>query len=221
MKRFTLIFIVLISFVSSYSQGSITFSDKPFVMETEKDTALQHFLVSNGAYTSLNKDEQEVVYWINYVRLKPQEFASTILTPFLQQFPETKSSYTKSLLSELKNMAPVQVLTPFEKLNQTSLGHAKDLGSKGLDISHSSSSGLSFQQRMNAAGFVQCVSENIYEGRLSPLESVIFLLIDHGVKNLGHRRNMLDSKVKKIGVGFYAIKGKPEMYFLVQDFACE
>lgn len=220
-KRILFIFIVLLFSKGTSAQGSITFKDKPFVISIPKDTGIQHQLERNSAFNTLTYDEQEVMYWINYVRLKPQSFDASVLTPFLSQFPEAKSAYSRSLISDLKDAKPVRALSPSAKLNSVAASHAKDLGSKGLEISHSSSSGLSFQQRMNTAGFLQCVAENMYEGRLTSLESVIFLLIDHGVKNLGHRKNLLDPNVKSFGVAFYPIKGKPENFFLVQDFACE
>jgi uncharacterized protein YkwD len=220
-KRILFIFIACLFSRHLCAQGSITFSDKPFVLSIPKDTSLQLPLQRNTAFNSLTPEEQEVMYWINYVRLKPQSFNSAVLTPFLTQFPEAKSAYSRSLISDLKDAKPVVALSPSSKLNGIAAAHAKDLGIKGMDISHSSSSGLSFQQRMNAAGLQRCVAENMYEGRLTPLESVIFLLIDHGVKNLGHRKNLLDPNVKIFGVSFYPIKGRPETYFLVQDFACE
>jgi len=46
-------------------------------------------------------------------------------------------------------------------------------------------------------------------------------LIDHGVKNVGHRKNILDANMKRVGVSFYPIKSRNPMYFLVQDFSCE
>lgn len=221
MKRILLVFIVAAFFKNSYAQGSITFSDKPFEMALPVDTSIENQLKNNKFFTSLTPEEQKVMYWINYVRQKPQAFCTQILNPFLQQFPETKSAYSRSLVSQLMAGNPVSSLLPSEKLNTIAASHASDLGGKGLSISHSSSSGQSFQQRMNAAGLTSCVAENIYEGRLTPLESVIFLLIDHGVKNVGHRKNLLDPNIKKFGVAFYPIKGKRDMYFLVQDFACE
>jgi len=219
-KRFIIVFIVFMN-LQALAQGSITFSDKPFVLQIDRDSSILNKLVLDPLFDKLSKEEQEVMYWINFVRAYPQRFSKEVLLPFLTQFPEAKSNYSRSLISELSSATPVPSLVLSNKLIHVALNHATDLGSKGLEISHSSSSGRSFQQRMNDAGLIQCIAENIYEGKRTALECVIFLLIDHGVKNVGHRRNILDGSMKYLGVAFYPIKSRSLMYFLVQDFSCE
>jgi uncharacterized protein YkwD len=44
------------------------------------------------------------------------------------------------------------------------------------------------------------VGENIYYGPYTPLEIVIQLLIDDGIEDLGHRKNLLSPKFNSIGV---------------------
>jgi uncharacterized protein YkwD len=44
------------------------------------------------------------------------------------------------------------------------------------------------------------VGENIYYGPYTPLEIVIQLLIDEGIEDLGHRKNLLSQKFNSIGV---------------------
>lgn len=220
-KRFYLTFIVSLITTFSFSQGSVRFTDKPFVLSIEPDTAIQSFIDKQPASAMLSREEKELLYWLNYVRQKPGDFNQKVLTPFLKQFPEVKNSYSRSLSKTLSSMNATGLLTPNTKLQKVAGTHAKDLGSKGLSLSHSSSSGVSFQQRMEAAGITNCVSENIYEGRLNALETVIFLLIDNGVKSLGHRKNILDSDARFVGVAFYPVKNRASYYFSVQDFTCE
>ncbi|HEX5024229.1 MAG TPA: CAP domain-containing protein [Agriterribacter sp.] len=221
MKRLILIFIVTLFLDSAYTQGSITFSDKNFIIQEEKDLSIQNWIQTDSSYWQLNPQEKDVIYWINYVRKQPQQFYSNVLVPFLEQFPEIKSPYTKSLKSELLSGYSRPMLKSSYKLNKVAASHAQDLGSSGINISHSSSSGQSFQQRMTNAGLLDCISENIYEGRQDALIAIIFLLIDQGVKNVGHRKNMLDPDMKFIGVSFSPIKKNPSHAFMVQDFSCE
>jgi len=220
-KRFYFTFIVSLITVFSFSQGSIRFTDKPFVLNIERDTSIESFIDQQAASASLSKEEKELLYWINYVRKNPAAFNKKVLGSFLSQFPEVKNSYSHSLAKTLSDMNGVGLLSPTTRLHQIAAAHAKDLGSKGLSLSHSSSSGASFQQRMEAAGLTSCVSENIYEGKLNALETVIFLLIDNGVKSLGHRKNILDPNARFIGISFYPVKNRNPYYFSVQDFTCE
>ncbi|MFT3949622.1 MAG: CAP domain-containing protein [Agriterribacter sp.] len=221
MKRIFSVFIVLCFIGSAHSQGSIVLRDAPFIIEIEKDAVLQQWLDSNEVYNKLSIDQQESIYWLNYVRKYPKIFHDKILIPFLKQFPEVKSAYSKSLSATLLSMTPVGLLIPDEKLTKVAIEHAADLGKHGAGISHSSTSGSSFQERMNRAGYFSNVAENIYEGKRGPLEALIFLLIDTGVRNVGHRKNILSNEMKRVGVSFYPIKNKPDMFFLVQDFSGE
>lgn len=220
MKRFLLTVIVSLFFTIAFSQGSMVLSDKPFVITPVKDTALENWLSANSAYSQLGTEEKEVVYWVNYVRKEPRLFSNAILLPFLKQFPEAKSNYTRSLINDLSNLSAQSPLAPSKKLYEVASSHTKDLGSNRLNISHNSSKGESFKERLNKFGYFECVSENVYEGKKDGLQAVLFLLIDAGVQNLGHRKNILDSNMKHIGVSFFPIKGRTNQYFMVQDFSC-
>lgn len=221
MKRFIFVFIVSLFYINSFSQGSVTLRDEPFNLNIEKEAHLLNRLDSNEVYQSLNSDQKEAVYWVNYVRTKPEDFHNKVLVPFLAQFPEVKSSYSKSLSSYLLSASPKGILLPSVKLTKVAADHATDLGKNGMQISHKSSKGLSFQQRMNNAGYYSSVAENIYEGKRSALEALIFLLIDTGIPNVGHRKNIMMDDMKYIGVSFYPIKKRPNMYFFVQDFSAD
>ncbi len=221
MKRLLFLFIVLLLSSGLYAQGSIEIRDIQFNIEVEKDKNIDEVLTAIPFYHKLNSYQQETIYWLNYVRLYPKRFHDNVLMPFLSQFPEANSNYSKSLSSDLLNMHSVAALVPEEKLTRVATAHATDLAKHGASISHSSTSGKSFQERMNKAGFFSNVAENIYEGKRSPLEAVLFLLIDTGVKNVGHRKTILSKEMKHVGVYYHPIKGRKDMYFLVQDFSGE
>ncbi|MBX2925822.1 MAG: CAP domain-containing protein [Chitinophagaceae bacterium] len=221
MKRLCLLFIVIAFQFSAKSQGSARFTDKEFIFSSPRDKSIDSILQEQEGYKNLTAEEKEVIYWINYVRKHPKKFNTEILALFLKQFQEVKGSYAQSLSSELSSAPSLPILLPLQKLNTVASKHARDLGSSGSGISHYSSSGASFQQRMKEAGLTSCVAENVYEGKQEPLQSVIFLLIDNGVKNLGHRKNLLAASNKYIGISFYPIKNKRPYYFLVQNFLCE
>jgi uncharacterized protein YkwD len=218
-KRNLLLIIVMIITCTAFSQGGLVLTDKDFSTEIERDPELESFLNQNSAYRQLQKQEREVVYWINYVRKQPDKFNKQVLQPFLQQFPEAKNAYSRSLGRELSALQPLPLLSVSDHLNRTTHTHASDLGSNNKQISHISSKGESFKERMNRMGLYECVSENIYQGKEKGLEAVLLLLIDAGVKNLGHRKNILDPGMKYTGVSFFPIKGSSHSY-MVQHFSC-
>lgn len=219
-KRFTLFFIASIFSIKNMAQGSISLPDKEFIYKVSLDTSLQDVLNADKNYISLPESEKESIYWVNYVRKQPSKFKQDIIDPFLKQFPEAKSQYSSSLISDLTHAPSSPILTIDSKLMRVAKSHAQDLGSSGHSISHKSTSGKSFQERMNEVGLYQCVAENIYEGKRTALMAIIFLLIDTNVKNLGHRKNILDPSMKYIGASFYPIEGRDKQFFLVQDFSC-
>jgi len=219
-KRFLFAIIVSFCFNLTFGQGSIVLSDKPFVITHKKDTTIERVLNTHAAFLNLSPEEKAVVYWVNYARQNPKVFSNTILLPFLEQFPEAKSSYTRSLLSDLSTRSSLPALAPVKKLNDAAESHAKDLGLNQHSISHQSSKGESFKDRLNKFGDFECASENVYEGKEDGLQAVLFLLIDAGVQNLGHRKNILDPAMKYIGVSFFPAKGSDNRFFMVQDFSC-
>ena len=220
MKRFLFTIIVSLCSIITFSQGSIVLNDIPFAITPVKDSALENWLNINPAYTHLDTEEKALIYWVNYVRQEPQQFSNTVLMPFLKQFPEAKSSYTRSLISQLSALSSMPPLAPSKNLNAVAGSHAKDLGTNNLDISHTSSKGESFKKRLNKFGYFDCASENVYEGKKDGLQAVLFLLIDAGVQNLGHRKNILDPNMKYIGVSFFPVKNNEKRFFMVQDFSC-
>lgn len=219
MKRFFITIIVFIFFTRGYSQGSIALPDKPFLLNLPPDTAIQNAIERNPASGLLTREEKNVIYWVNYVRQKPASFVKLVLSEFLDQFPDVKSAYTKSLIRELQKQPALPPLTISQLLIKAARAHAHDLSQHHEELTHNSSSGDSFEERMALFGFENCVSENIFQGKPDGLQAVILLLIDAGVENLGHRKNILDPDLATIGISFSKSKNS-DHYFLVQDFSC-
>lgn len=220
MKRIVLIcsFLTVLTFVGQ-GQGSIELTDRPFAIQVPTDTAITNFLRSQTAYAQLDKVEQDAVYWINVMRQDPSSFYDLAVAPFLAHFPEAKSSYVNSLRTDLKKSPPLSRLKVTALLVNTATAHASDLGRNKSALSHNSTNGTSFQDRMVAAGVKICAYENIYTGKKDALLSLILLLIDAGVPGTGHRKTLLNPELNSIGVAFqpYGSTG----FILVQDFSCE
>ncbi|WP_164972691.1 CAP domain-containing protein [Lacibacter luteus] len=219
MKRVLLLACFFLFSSLSFSQGVLTLKDKPFAYKAVVDSSLLKSLNASSSYKSLSPVEQESVYWLNYFRQNPKRFWNTVMREFLLQFPEAKSSYTGSLEADiLKAPQSLSIVLPDSGLFAMATLHAFDLKKRNGVISHVSSSGKTFVQRIHAAGKYTCGAENIFNGSYNGLEALIALLIDHAVPDKGHRVNILDPKFQLIGLSFIQLSSGKGI--LVQDFAC-
>lgn len=118
----------------------------------------------------------------------------------------------------LKNTAPMPILKPAEGLTKASRLLANDQQSGG--IGHITRNGLTPRERVEKYGeWNICLSENIDYGSFEARQIVIALLIDDGVPDRGHRKNILNPCFQFAGVAL----GKHPSYRImcVMDFAGE
>lgn len=217
-KQFLFILLLCIS-STVVGQGVLILRDKPFEHTIAFDSVLYKSLSASKAFRLLSTPEQESMYWVNYFRQNPRRFWNTVMKEFLLQFPEAKSAYTRSLEADImKAPQSLPLLAPDSGLVKMATAHTADLKRRNGIISHTSSDGKTFVQRIQAAGRYTCGAENVFNGSFNALESLIALLIDQGVPDKGHRLNLLDPKFQLVGISFVSFKeGKG---ILVQDFAC-
>jgi Cysteine-rich secretory protein family len=206
--------------IYTFSQGSVTLQDKPFIYSEPLDTSISNALEGNPFYKTLGQKDQKMFYWVNFFRKSPQRFYGTIIKEFLRQFPEANKPEVKSLekdIDKIKGSLPLFIPeTGLIKLTQT---HSKDLSNRGGVISHKSSSGKDFVQRIKEAGAYRCGAENIFVGSDNPLEALILLLIDYGVADKGHRLNLLDPSFNLLGLSSSETRNGKTV--LVQAFGCK
>lgn len=219
----TLFFIVLLLLCSSepgFSQGTIVLQDKPFFYKDSRDTSIWNRLTYSQAFLVLSESEQAFYYWTNLLRKNPTKFNQAVVQEFLKQFPEVNAIDAISLVADLKGApANLSFLYPDDGLIKMALTHATDLKKRNGIISHQSASGKSFVQRIKEEGRYKCGAENLFVGSPDPLEALVLLLIDQGVKDKGHRRNLLDPTFTLMGASFKFINTKKAI--LVQEFGCK
>lgn len=143
-----------------------------------------------------NKREKQVIYYLNLCRLNPELFAKTYLKEFIKEkysvnidSVKTNNNYVSSLFDTLENLSTLPILYPDNQLIKTAQCFAVEAGKNGI----------TGHQRINC--------DNNYGGECChygrnphPIEIVLSLLIDEGIPNLGHRKNILDQEFSKIGV---------------------
>ncbi len=146
---------------------------------------------------------KDIFYYMNYVRRNPVEFANNYIFPRINTSNEAEECF-----DELVNTNPVKELIWSEVLYKSSFDHAEDIGSNGL-IGHMGSDSSDLAERVERyTGWEGSIGENIYYGLSNPLEIVTLFLIDEGIDDRGHRKNILNSKYKYVGIAVY-----PHFYY--------
>jgi uncharacterized protein YkwD len=125
--------------------------------------------------------------------------------------------YAKSLLADLKKCQKMSELKSSKALQAVAQLHALDMGKSGT-VGHTSSDGTIFSERLRekakAGGMI---AENCDYGNEEPLDIVMALLIDDGIKSLGHRKNILNPLYHWVGIAIE--KHKTYRVNCVMDFA--
>ncbi len=155
---------------------------------------------TNSPVEFMTPEEQEVVFLMNLVRLEPQTFLEQIVKPYIEYHGIKRNYYVKSLFTDLNKAKSVDPYQIKKDLYSVAYNHMLDIGSHGLE-GHNGSKGNSFTKRIKPlVKTYYGVSENIALGGNSPIEYVMLLLIDDGIKNLGHRIVILSKDFNCVGV---------------------
>jgi len=185
---------------------------------------------ASGAWY-LDKHEQEIIKELNKVRTNPKLYAEEYLEELAAYYDEKTFTYPgrtpvltvegrKALyecLEILRKTTGMSVLKPADGLCKAAEYLSNDQQKKG-GIGHIASDGSAPVNRIKRYGeWNICIAENIDYGSFDPRQIVISLLIDDGVPDRGHRKNILDPCFQFVGVSF----GNHPSYqsMCVMDFA--
>lgn len=162
----------------------------------------------------LSPFEKEVVYEINLFRSNPAKYAKRHIAPLAKKFKENDLYYPKygkiptkegveavrECVKQLKMETPKSILYADSSLTKVAFDHQTDLSKTGK-TGHIGSDNSTFQIRIERYGFKKNnFAENIDYGNTSARRMIVLLLIDDGVKNRGHRKNMLKPEINLVGV---------------------
>ncbi len=150
----------------------------------------------------LTEEEQKVVLFMNMARHDGPLFASTFLDAYVGENQVENSSYLRSLYKDLKKTSGLVPLQVEGDLTSVSQGHA-DLSGKTGHVGHKNFDKRFAPLRGNP---YTAWAENCSYGYKDAVEIVITLLIDEGVKGVGHRRNILNKEFNSVGVAIYPHK---------------
>ena len=141
------------------------------------------------------EQEQELLKLINYCRTSPDEFSQKIALPYLDEKGMTNLKESKSLIRTLLKMPPLSPLRMTDDLNKMAKEYAIEMGKKGFTGHRSFTS--RFKNNKIKYDFT---GENCSYGYNSALDIIMQLLIDKGIPDYGHRKNLLSNDFQYTGI---------------------
>ncbi|OYW81803.1 MAG: hypothetical protein B7Y37_05550 [Sphingobacteriia bacterium 28-36-52] len=212
-------FLFCSGYLNAQQYSQVVLKDIPFEPNIAMNADLVKKLEQNSVYQSASKAARSFIYWTNFARLYPMAFRDEALLPFIKLQPSLKGKYANSLIKDLGKITPLPFLEPELKLTMAAQLHAEDIAQNNGRVSHQSSDGASFSDRMKKVGYKNCSGENISLGNDNEgLSSLLLLYLDINLPDLGHRKNLFNPNYTKIGV---SVKQLPNNQFLiVQELGC-
>ena len=144
----------------------------------------------------LNEEEQKVILFMNMARHDGPLFAETFLTQYVEENQIKNSSYLRSLYQELKRTSGLVPFYPEEDLTAVAQGHATTSGKTG-HVGHKDMNKRFAPLRGNP---YNAWGENCSYGFEEAISIVVTLLVDEGIKDKGHRKNILNEDYNSVGV---------------------
>ena len=165
------------------------------------------------AVTYLSRLEKAVVKEINLARTSPKEYLSRLeqfrkyydgkhlklpgQTPILTREGTSAVVEATRFLRSQKSVFP---LSPSKGMTLGARDHIRDLRTSGTS-QHKGSDGSQAWDRVNRYGIWQnIIGENVSFGHAKARNIVMTLIIDDGVPNRGHRKNIFNPDFRLVGV---------------------
>lgn len=172
------------------------------------------FAQSITTQSNASELEKAILEETNLLRRDPQAYADLLaqlksyyqdkilaLPQEIQEQTQEGVSAVDEAIAALKAASSLPELTLSSGLSRAARDHATDIGSKGL-VSHTGSDKSTMRERMDRYGeWSGSSAENItFNSSLNARRHIMALLIDDGVPNRGHRKNLLNPALKVTGV---------------------
>jgi uncharacterized protein YkwD len=205
--------------IMGISQGNFTIESKPIPIPSWEDVRVKEQVRRQVEGRGFAAQEISFYLWCNMMRSNPSTFYEKVMLPFLKEFPEAKGKEAESLAADLRSTDRLPLFEFSQLARDAAKEHAIDL-SRSTKLSHNSSDGRSFAQRIRINGITKCAGENIYTGKEDGLLALIMLLLDIGMESAGHRKALLSPNYVQMAPAFYSHQTEPRS-ILVQVFTCK
>ncbi|WP_432712690.1 CAP domain-containing protein, partial [Pedobacter sp.] len=154
----------------------------------------------------LSIEEQQIIFYMNLIRMDGEKFFKTYFKTFVKAHNERMKQYSnynelkineydryyRGLEMDLKKVKNYGLFYPDETLTYVALQHGKEMNRKN-SAGHASADGRSPQDRISKYYPNRAMAENLAFGFAKGLDNVCMLLLDKGVPDLGHRKNILNN----------------------------
>jgi Uncharacterized protein with SCP/PR1 domains len=192
----------------------LTITNKVFAQSDEKLWPAELNTAKDAHY--LEELEREIVHELNKVRSNPKRYAEEYLeelasaySGMLFTYPGQETLRSKEgiaplleCIQVLKSTNPTSTLNPAKGLTQATEDLLNDQQKYG-GIGHITRNGQTPQKRMDKYGeWNICSAEDISYGNSDARQIIISLLIDDGVPERSHRKNVLNPCFHFVGVAF-------------------
>lgn len=182
--------------------------------------ALSEMLIAELAWQSdsgnasyLSAVEKAVVQEVNLARTNPQKYATfveevrrsydgkrLIRSGEIPLVTQEGAKAADEAIRFLRKQKPLAALSASRGMSLAARDHVKDQGPRG-DTGHEGSDDSQPWDRVSRYGTWETkTAENISYGHSKARDIVIALIIDDGVKNRGHRKNIFAPEFRVIGV---------------------
>jgi uncharacterized protein YkwD len=164
--------------------------------------------------------ERGLVDELNFARTNPQGYASALerdlqyyqgtlfRRPGEESALQTREGATavREAIRVLRQTKPLPELRTSDGITLAARDHVKDQAPRGL-MNHRGTDGSMAWDRVSRYGeWKSKISENMTFGPATPHDVIAALLIDDGIADRGHRKNILDPEVKLVGISCGAHK---------------
>ena len=180
-------------------------------------TALSLILSASAilAQTSSSEIEQSILNELNEARANPQTYI-TYLEEHKKKFKGSRADYPDFVMETfegtaavdeaikfLKKQSKLAPLTFSEALSKPAKLQLNDL-IENPTLGHKGKDGSNLPKRLSKFGIkpTSHYAENIMQDANLPRQIVLWLIIDDGVKDRGHRKNIFDKAFKQVGISY-------------------
>lgn len=161
----------------------------------------------------LSSLEWDVILELNFARRAPAMYAEHLKEYRKRHVRNGIFSTERGPIQSLEGLAavdeaiafleaakPLSLLKPSKGLSLAAADHAKDTGPKGI-VSHTGTDESTIADRINRRGrWRDGIGENISYGRQNARAIVTQLIIDDGIEDRGHRKNIFSTIFHTVGV---------------------
>jgi len=202
--RYSFLLIIFLFLGNMLSAQENTREDIPFSRSAKDSARVMKFTRVTQVCNYLSQREKDAIQWMNIARMYPKWFL------YFRKIKDKEAQYTHTLIQTMMTMKPIEhKLIPSKRMWECAQCHAKTTGPTGF-IGHARQDTLC--KRWYSA-------ECIHYGGGTAAKKVERLLIDYNVPSLGHRKSILNRRLKKVGVSIMPHGKNSYSEMIVIDFS--